>query len=174
MTSVLLINLLIAMFSNTFDRLQTDTDCIWKFQHYSLVCYHLTRPTLPPPLIIISHIWRSIVYLFARYSHIQWFHRKHVELKDKEKFSKVERSEWWLRVLCWFFRNRNGCESNAKHWSGWRCIGQWNLLLFLEDRSQTNELSNGFSRRTNVFLFNMFFRKKFFLLLLDIRLRKLF
>ncbi|CAF3833359.1 unnamed protein product, partial [Rotaria sp. Silwood1] len=37
--SVLLINLLIAMFSNTFDRLQLDTDCIWKFQHYSYVCY---------------------------------------------------------------------------------------------------------------------------------------
>ncbi|CAF1418808.1 unnamed protein product [Adineta ricciae] len=89
MTSVLLINLLIAMFSNTFDRLQADTGCIWKFQHYSLVCYHLTRPTLPPPLIFISHIWRSIVYLFARYSHIEWFHQKHIQLKDKEKFRIV-------------------------------------------------------------------------------------
>ncbi|CAF1106758.1 unnamed protein product, partial [Didymodactylos carnosus] len=56
--SVLLVNLLIAMFSNTFDRLQTDTDRIWKFQRFSLVYEYLTRPSLPPPLIIFSHLWR--------------------------------------------------------------------------------------------------------------------
>ena len=86
--NVLLINLLIAMFSNTFDRLQADADCIWKFQHYSLVCYHLTRPCLPPPLIFLSHIWRTILYFFSSYGDIQWFKIKYLEHKNKEKFRK--------------------------------------------------------------------------------------
>ncbi|UJR07492.1 hypothetical protein I4U23_011781 [Adineta vaga] len=89
MSSVLLINLLIAMFSNTFDRLQADTDCIWKFQHYSLVCYHLTRPTLPPPLIIFSHIWRVILYFCSHYFDIHWFHEKYIQHKNKAKFRIV-------------------------------------------------------------------------------------
>jgi hypothetical protein len=87
--SVLLINLLIAMFSNTFDRLQTDTDCIWKFQHYSLVCYHLTRPSLPPPLIIVSHIYHIIIYIFSHLLKIQWFCEKYLEHKSRSKFSKL-------------------------------------------------------------------------------------
>jgi hypothetical protein len=86
--NVLLVNLLIAMFSNTFDRLQTDTDCIWKFQHYSLVCYHLTRPCLPPPFIIFSHIWRCILYCFSYYFNLKWFKLKYNQHITKEKFRK--------------------------------------------------------------------------------------
>ncbi|CAF4328133.1 unnamed protein product, partial [Rotaria sordida] len=65
--SVLLISLLIAMFSNTFDRLHMDADCIWKFQYYSLVSYYLSRPSLPAPLVIIIHFWRLIVYFLSTY-----------------------------------------------------------------------------------------------------------
>ena len=92
--NILLINLLIAMFSNTFDRLQADTDCIWKFQHYSLVCYHLARPCLPPPFIFISHIWRTILYVFSSYGKIGWFQRKYIEHKNKEKFRRRTRKCW--------------------------------------------------------------------------------
>jgi tryptophan-rich sensory protein len=88
--NVLLINLLIAMFSNTFDRLQADTDCIWKFQHYSLVCYHLTRPSLPPPLVFLSHIWRGILYLVSSYSDIKWFKEKYIQHRNKEKFRRTK------------------------------------------------------------------------------------
>jgi hypothetical protein len=82
MVSILLVNLLIAMFryekniiakkqlivfiSNTFDRLQNDTDRIWKFQRYSLVCEYLSRPSLPPPFIIFSHAWRLALWLSAK------------------------------------------------------------------------------------------------------------
>ena len=87
MASVLLVNLLIAMFSNTFDRLQLDTDCIWKFQHYSLVCYHLTRPSLPPPLVIFSHIYRMIIYILSHWIKIEWFYQKYLQNKSRSKFS---------------------------------------------------------------------------------------
>lgn len=63
--SILLINLLIAMFSNTFNRLENDIECIWKFQHYSLVCYHFSRPRLPPPFIFFSHLWAILLFFFS-------------------------------------------------------------------------------------------------------------
>ncbi|CAF3718951.1 unnamed protein product [Rotaria sp. Silwood1] len=71
--SILLVNLLIAMFSNTFNNLQTDTDRIWKFQHYALVCEYLSRPSLPPPLIIFCHLWRLTLYIAAKYFKLKFF-----------------------------------------------------------------------------------------------------
>ncbi|CAF4848171.1 unnamed protein product, partial [Rotaria sp. Silwood1] len=71
--SILLVNLLIAMFSNTFNNLQTDTDRIWKFQHYALVCEYLSRPSLPPPLIIFCHLWRLTIYIAAKYFKLKFF-----------------------------------------------------------------------------------------------------
>ncbi|CAF1500635.1 unnamed protein product [Rotaria sordida] len=65
LVSILLVNLLIAMFSNTFDRLQNDTDCIWKFQRYSLICEYRSRPSLPPPFILFSHLWRLTLYTLS-------------------------------------------------------------------------------------------------------------
>ncbi|CAF3635067.1 unnamed protein product, partial [Rotaria sp. Silwood1] len=47
--------------SNIFDRLQNDTDRIWKFQRYSLICEYLSRPSIPPPFIIVAHHWRLIL-----------------------------------------------------------------------------------------------------------------
>lgn len=95
--SVLLINLLIAMFSNTFDRLHLDTDYIWKFQHYSLVCYHLTRPSLPPPLIIFSHIYRLLIHVCSHQLKIKWFCEKYLQHKERSKFSKLKDREWILK-----------------------------------------------------------------------------
>ncbi|CAF4980100.1 unnamed protein product [Rotaria sp. Silwood1] len=46
---------------NIFDRLQNDTDRIWKFQRYSLICEYLSRPSIPPPFIIVAHHWRLIL-----------------------------------------------------------------------------------------------------------------
>ncbi|CAF0727257.1 unnamed protein product [Adineta ricciae] len=86
--SILLVNLLIAMFSNTFDRLQTDTDRIWKFQRYSLVCEYLSRPSLPPPLILVSHFWRFILYTSARCIRSQCIQNKYREHSSRTKYKK--------------------------------------------------------------------------------------
>ncbi|CAF0905041.1 unnamed protein product [Rotaria sordida] len=80
--SILLVNLLIAMFSNTFDRLQHDTDRIWKFQRYSLICEYLSRPSLPPPFIFFSHVWRLTLSILARCcksSSIQTKYQEHLD-----------------------------------------------------------------------------------------------
>ncbi|CAF3537706.1 unnamed protein product [Rotaria sp. Silwood1] len=75
--SILLVNLLIAMFSNTFDRLETDTDRIWKFQRYSLICEYLSRPALPPPLVLFTHFWRCILYISSELIKIPGFEKKY-------------------------------------------------------------------------------------------------
>ncbi|KAL2101143.1 hypothetical protein ACEWY4_002904 [Coilia grayii] len=55
-TNILLVNLLIAMFSYTFSKVQERGDIHWKFQRYKLLVEYHSRPCLAPPFIIISHI----------------------------------------------------------------------------------------------------------------------
>eukprot|EP00061_Rhincodon_typus_P012977 g39054.t1 len=54
--NILLVNLLIAMFSYTFNKVQEKSDIYWKFQRYNLVVEYHKRPALAPPFIILSHI----------------------------------------------------------------------------------------------------------------------
>ncbi|KAI8496650.1 Transient receptor putative cation channel sub M member 2 [Branchiostoma belcheri] len=56
-TNVLLLNLLIAMFGYTFEKVQENTDKIWKFQRYDLIKEYSDRPPLAPPIIIFSHLF---------------------------------------------------------------------------------------------------------------------
>lgn len=64
LANVLLLNLLIAMFSNTFTLVQDNTDKHWAFLRYSLIYEYYTRPVLSPPLIFFAHIYHLIKYLF--------------------------------------------------------------------------------------------------------------
>jgi hypothetical protein len=52
--NVLLINLLIAMFSSTFAKVQENSDVIWKSNRYKLVYGYVNVPLLPRPLSLIS------------------------------------------------------------------------------------------------------------------------
>jgi transient receptor potential cation channel subfamily M member 2 len=58
--NVLLLNILIAMFSNTYEDIQKDSDIIWKNQRYDLLCEYLSFPLLPPPLNIPCHLVKFI------------------------------------------------------------------------------------------------------------------
>ncbi|CAL1536039.1 unnamed protein product, partial [Lymnaea stagnalis] len=88
MTNVLLLNLLIAMFSYTFQQIQDNTDMHWCFQRFNLVFEYTQRPVLPPPLIIFSHIYLLIAYCCRKQSqapaHSSEF-RKIFKNKDREK-----------------------------------------------------------------------------------------
>ncbi|XP_060924381.1 transient receptor potential cation channel subfamily M member 5 [Limanda limanda] len=65
-TNVLLLNLLIAMFSYTFQVVQGNTDIFWKFQRYNLIVEYHSRPALAPPFIIISHLSQILLSLVKR------------------------------------------------------------------------------------------------------------
>ncbi|XP_061594992.1 transient receptor potential cation channel subfamily M member 5 isoform X2 [Cololabis saira] len=65
-TNVLLLNLLIAMFSYTFQVVQGNTDIFWKFQRYNLIVEYHSRPALAPPFIIISHLSQVLLCMIKR------------------------------------------------------------------------------------------------------------
>ncbi|XP_063716344.1 transient receptor potential cation channel subfamily M member-like 2 isoform X3 [Symsagittifera roscoffensis] len=56
-TNIVLLNLLIAMFTYTFEQVQEKTDLFWKFHLYELIKEYFQRPALPPPLILIQHVY---------------------------------------------------------------------------------------------------------------------
>ncbi|NWI85952.1 TRPM5 protein, partial [Pitta sordida] len=68
-TNVLLMNLLIAMFSYTFQVVQGNTDIFWKVQRYNLIVEYHGRPALAPPFIIINHITLVLRRLFNKMEH---------------------------------------------------------------------------------------------------------
>ncbi|XP_048256759.1 transient receptor potential cation channel subfamily M member 2-like isoform X1 [Haliotis rufescens] len=62
LTNILLVNLLIAMFSYTFQTVQDNSMKIWRYYRLSLVFEYFDRPTLVPPIIIINHIYRLFMW----------------------------------------------------------------------------------------------------------------
>jgi len=62
--NILLLNLLIAIFNNTFSSVQANANQIWKFQRYYLVMEYAQRPVLIPPFIILNHVIHAIKGLY--------------------------------------------------------------------------------------------------------------
>ncbi|KFP82076.1 Transient receptor potential cation channel subfamily M member 5, partial [Apaloderma vittatum] len=65
-TNVLLMNLLIAMFSYTFQVVQGNADIFWKIQRYNLIVEYHGRPALAPPFIIINHVTLVLRRIFNK------------------------------------------------------------------------------------------------------------
>ncbi|XP_016010365.2 transient receptor potential cation channel subfamily M member 1 [Rousettus aegyptiacus] len=55
--NILLVNLLIAVFNNTFFEVKSISNQVWKFQRYQLIMTFHDRPVLPPPMIVLSHLY---------------------------------------------------------------------------------------------------------------------
>ncbi|XP_069758444.1 transient receptor potential cation channel subfamily M member 1-like [Narcine bancroftii] len=54
--NILLVNLLIAVFNNTFLEVISISNQVWKFQRYQLILTFHERPVFPPPLVIFSYV----------------------------------------------------------------------------------------------------------------------
>uniref|UniRef100_A0A3Q3MZN4 Uncharacterized protein n=1 Tax=Mastacembelus armatus TaxID=205130 RepID=A0A3Q3MZN4_9TELE len=64
--NILLVNLLIAVFNNTFFEVKSISNQVWKFQRYQLIMTFHDRPILPPPLIVVPHIYIVLRRLCCR------------------------------------------------------------------------------------------------------------
>ncbi|CAC5379430.1 TRPM1 [Mytilus coruscus] len=64
LTNILLVNILIAMFSQTFQTVQDNSEIIWKFHKYALVSEYYERPMFPIPIVI--HLWRIVVFCYDK------------------------------------------------------------------------------------------------------------
>ena len=63
-THILMLNLLIAMFSYTFSQVQSNNaqNQVWCYHQYALWKEYDKKPSLLPPFIIISHIYRLVTH----------------------------------------------------------------------------------------------------------------
>ncbi|XP_041856895.1 transient receptor potential cation channel subfamily M member 4a [Melanotaenia boesemani] len=89
-SNIVLVNLLIAMFSYTFSKVQEHSDTYWKFQRYNLIVEYHSRPCLAPPFIIISHLHLFIKRTICRIPSVKSRHFA-VELQD----TKASRLNTW-------------------------------------------------------------------------------
>lgn len=60
---VLLINLLIAVFNNIFQEVNSMAHQVWMFQRFTTIMEYEQKPILPPPFIVISHIYLLLRFL---------------------------------------------------------------------------------------------------------------
>ncbi|CAK8686558.1 unnamed protein product [Clavelina lepadiformis] len=93
LVNVLLLNLLIAMFSYTFEKLVDKTDVIWKFERYYLVEEYYFRPCLVVPFSIISYIISIIRWILEK-------NKTNKRSKDN-KFAKHIKEKELIRLLTW-------------------------------------------------------------------------
>uniref|UniRef100_A0A914VQG5 TRPM SLOG domain-containing protein n=1 Tax=Plectus sambesii TaxID=2011161 RepID=A0A914VQG5_9BILA len=66
-TSILLVNMLIAVFSHIFDTVEENAQQLWKFQMYFLVREYAVKSVLPPPFVILYHIYVGICTIIKRF-----------------------------------------------------------------------------------------------------------
>ncbi|XP_026670370.1 transient receptor potential cation channel trpm isoform X3 [Ceratina calcarata] len=61
--NILLINLLIAVFNNIFNEVNAVAHQVWMFQRFTVVMEYEQKPVLPPPLIVVCHLYLVVRYL---------------------------------------------------------------------------------------------------------------
>ncbi|XP_039196055.1 transient receptor potential cation channel subfamily M member 1 isoform X7 [Crotalus tigris] len=92
--NILLVNLLIAVFNNTFFEVKSISNQVWKFQRYQLIMTFHDRPVLPPPMIIFSHLYIIIVRLCCR-----WKKHKEGDQDERDRGLKLFLSDEELKKL---------------------------------------------------------------------------
>ncbi|KAF3688807.1 Transient receptor potential cation channel subfamily M member 1 Melastatin-1 [Channa argus] len=93
--NILLVNLLIAVFNNTFFEVKSISNQVWKFQRYQLIMTFHDRPILPPPLIIFSHLYILFNRLFRRCA----WKKQEGELDEKDRGLKLRLNPEELKNL---------------------------------------------------------------------------
>ncbi|KAJ8035331.1 Transient receptor potential cation channel subfamily M member 2 [Holothuria leucospilota] len=90
LSTVLLLNLLIAMFSYTFSNVQAKNDELWKYHKYTVNAEYFRRPALPPPFNILVHIKRFCLFVLKGFKALvcRIFHR-HDDSTDAEDYHRV-------------------------------------------------------------------------------------
>ncbi|PAA66045.1 hypothetical protein BOX15_Mlig012389g1 [Macrostomum lignano] len=66
-TSVLLLNLIISLFSKTVEEVDSKSFALWQFERYNLVHEFHIRFPLPPPLNILGSVFKRISGIFLRF-----------------------------------------------------------------------------------------------------------
>ncbi|XP_071126371.1 transient receptor potential cation channel subfamily M member-like 2 [Mytilus edulis] len=92
-THIVLVNILIAMFSNTFAKVQDNNELVWKFHRFSQIKEYYDRSTLVSPLVIFSHALKIIELIYKKCD-TKKFTKFEVELlpEENDKLDKLEKN----------------------------------------------------------------------------------
>ncbi|XP_057305453.1 transient receptor potential cation channel subfamily M member 7-like isoform X1 [Hydractinia symbiolongicarpus] len=93
LTNILLINLLIAIFNNTYNTVQINSERIWRFQRYYLVDEYHRRPAIPIPFIIISHFILLVKWLLSKCKKTKNIPNENEEEDESSEFYELLRLE---------------------------------------------------------------------------------
>ncbi|XP_073999416.1 transient receptor potential cation channel, subfamily M isoform X2 [Rhodnius prolixus] len=69
--NILLINLLIAVFNNIFIEVNAISHQVWMFQRFTVVMEYEQKPVLPPPFIILCHLYLLTKFLKRKVQGVQ-------------------------------------------------------------------------------------------------------
>jgi transient receptor potential cation channel subfamily M member 3 len=69
--NILLINLLIAVFNNIFNEVNSVSHQVWMFQRFTVVMEYQQKPVLPPPMIAFCHFYSLLKYLIRKYKGLE-------------------------------------------------------------------------------------------------------
>lgn len=54
---ILMVNLLIAFFNNVYIQVKSISNLVWKYQRYHFIMAYHEKPVLPPPFILLCHVY---------------------------------------------------------------------------------------------------------------------
>ena len=58
--------LILFLYSHVFEQVETNSIQIWKYGMYYLVMEYDNKPGLPPPFIVLHHMFTIIRYIFKK------------------------------------------------------------------------------------------------------------
>lgn len=82
LVTLVLLNLLIAIFNNTYRSIESQSSKIWKLQRYELILEFYYKPFLPPPFVIFNYLFGFIKF-FASLVNIVVFKKEKEEKNEK-------------------------------------------------------------------------------------------
>uniref|UniRef100_A0A1I8GTE3 Ion_trans domain-containing protein n=1 Tax=Macrostomum lignano TaxID=282301 RepID=A0A1I8GTE3_9PLAT len=96
LTNILMFNLLIAMFSSTYESINQFSALHWNYQRYSMIKEYIERSPLAPPLIIFWHAYELVFFIQLRYQG-----RKLSELEDPLRISYKDNVKKERELVKW-------------------------------------------------------------------------
>ena len=61
--NILLVNILIAIFTNTFSSIEAESDKIWRYQKYNLIYEYFHKPIFFPPFTLLYYLYLATIKL---------------------------------------------------------------------------------------------------------------
>ena len=103
-----------AVHSNTFNRIYTESNKVWKFQRYILVIEYQSRPILPAPLILLAHLVQLLKYILRKCSNRQKHYDNGLSMSfDFELFACHEFNELSIVI------ESRSCASHTHEFNSW-------------------------------------------------------